>query len=76
MKYFKEKFGIEAKESLALMGGHTVGKFNTAFSHIDYSWVREMNSRRNELFTNEYYKVLSGQPALVKEPYCLGTWGM
>ena len=75
VKYFEDKFGIKAKESLALMGGHTLGKFNTFQSHIDYSWVRELKSRRNEIFNNEYYKVLSARPALVKDGYCLGTWG-
>ena len=75
VKYFDEKFKIKPKESLALMGAHTLGKFNTFQTHIDYSWVRELGSRRNELFNNEYYKVLAGKPALVKDGYCLGTWG-
>ena len=69
--YFKSNFGLGPRESLALMGVHTVGKFNPMTAHNDYAWVRS-RKERNELFNNEYYQMMSLKPSKVKS-YCTGT---
>ena len=70
--YFKDKFGLTPRESLALMGAHTVGQFSTFHTHLDYSWVRKESSRRTKIFNNEYYKTLALKPAHTKDKYCVG----
>ena len=71
--YFKQKFGLTPRESLALMGAHTVGKFNTFHTHLDYAWVRD---RKTKIFNNEYYKTLALRPAHISDHLrnktCLG----
>ena len=39
VKYFKDNFGMNPRETLALMGAHTIGKYSTFQTHIDYAWV-------------------------------------
>ena len=36
-RYFKENFNMTAKEGLALMGAHTLGRYSTFQTHIDYA---------------------------------------
>ena len=66
VKYFREKFNMAPYKALALMGAHTIGKFNPINSRLDYSWVRSHYSHRNDFFNNEYYKILALRPAKVK----------
>ena len=68
-KYFKDNFDMSPKESLALMGAHTTGKFSTFQTHIDYAWVRDLDSNRTKVFNNEYYKELAARPAHVKASF-------
>ena len=72
-KYFKDNFNMTAKEGLALMGAHTVGQYSTFQTHIDYAWVRTKNSKRTQVFNNEYFKTLVAKPAHVKDKHCVGT---
>ena len=72
-KYFQDNFDLKPKEALALMGAHTIGGYSTFQTHIDYAWVRDRNSRRNEVFNNEYFKSLVAKPAHVKDKHCVGT---
>ena len=71
VEYFQQKFNMKPYQALALMGAHTLGKFNPISSRLDYSWVRSHYSRRNSFFNNEYYKILALRPALIK-PECTG----
>ena len=74
--YFETNFGLSGKESLALMGAHTVGGYSTFQTHTDYAWIRKLGSRRNRAFNNEYYKMMAAElyPARVKDKfYCVGT---
>ena len=57
---------MSPRESLALMGAHTIGGFSTFATHIDYAWVRHLDSSRTKVFNNEYYKELAARPAHVK----------
>ena len=65
VNYFKDKFKMNGKQALALMGVHTVGRFNPLTSKNDYSWVRDF-SERPRLFNNEYFKNLALKPQKVK----------
>lgn len=72
-KYFGDNFGLSPRQGLALMGAHTIGQFSTFMEHIDYAWVRgQGDDARNELWNNEYYKTLVGNPSHVKDKYCVG----
>ena len=70
--YFLKNFGFTARESLALMGAHTIGKYSTFHTHIDYAWVRLRGSMRTKVLNNEYYKTLTAEPGHVKDGYCVG----
>ena len=70
-KYFKDNFDMSPRESLALMGAHTIGGFSTFATHIDYAWVRFLDSSRNKVFNNEYFKELAARPAHVKARFQL-----
>ena len=59
--YFETNFGLSGKESLALMGAHTVGGYSTFQTHTDYAWIRKLGSRRNRAFNNEYYKMMAAE---------------
>lgn len=72
-EYFKNQFGFSPREALALMGAHTVGKYSTFRTHIDYSWVRKRGSMRNKVFNNEYYRTLAAKPGHVKDNFCVGS---
>ena len=73
VQYFKDKFKLNPREALALMGAHTLGRYSTFQTHLDYAWVRDKESRRNEVLNNEYYKILAGRPGRVKDNFCVGT---
>ena len=52
-KFFKEDFGLTARETIALMGAHTFGHANEQISgFLHYPWVVMEESSLN----NEYYK--------------------
>ena len=72
-KFFKDNFDMNPREALALMGAHTIGRYSTFLTHIDYAWVRELESQRNQVFNNEYYKTLVSKKAHTKDKYCVGT---
>ena len=71
-EYFKENFDFTPRESLALMGAHTIGKFSTFHTHIDYAWVRARGGMRHRVLNNEYYKTLTAEQGHVKDGYCVG----
>ena len=55
--FFEEEFGLTAKESVALMGAHTLGHPNeqiSAFRH--YPWTFGFGKR---ILNNDYYKMLT-----------------
>jgi len=72
-QYFKDNFNLQPKEALALMGAHTIGRYSGFQTHIDYAWVRDKNSVRNEVLNIEYYQTLAARPNHCKDKYCVGT---
>ena len=69
--YFKKNFDFSPREALALMGAHTVGRFNGQFSRLDYAWVRN-TEKQSFVFNNKYYKIMATRPAKVKTT-CVGN---
>ena len=72
VEYFERDFKLGPREGLALLGVHTVGKFNPMTAHNDYAWVRDRGSRQ-ELFNNEYYQMMTLMPSRIKTRYCTGN---
>ena len=72
VNYFQSNFNLTAREGLALLGIHTVGKFNPMTAHNDYAWVRDRGNRP-DLFNNEYYQMMSLMPYRIKTGFCTGN---
>ena len=72
VNYFNKDFKLKPRQSLALLGIHTVGKFNPMTAHTDYAWVRDRGLRQ-ELFNNEYYQMMSLRPSRIKTGFCTGN---
>jgi hypothetical protein len=55
--FFENQFGLNARESIALMGAHTLGHANEQISGFrHYPWANEFLGE--ELLNNQYYKVM------------------
>ena len=50
--FFKSQFDFTAKESVAIMGSHTLGKMEITTSQFKYAWT----SRGGHMFNNAYYR--------------------
>ena len=50
--FFAKDFGFNGRETVAIMGSHTVGRFHTIFSLLPYVWT----TRGTQSFNNHYYK--------------------
>ena len=48
LSFFSNEFGLNASESVAILGAHTMGKFHGKVSNYDYTWT----SGETELFNN------------------------
>ena len=60
-EYFKKNFNLEPRESLALLGVHTVGQFNGISAHLNYGWTTAAGIKM-DLFNNEYFRNLGEYP--------------
>ena len=56
LKFFKQQFNLNARETTALMGAHTLGKLTQKNSFFKYFWSRGQHS----YLSNQYYKSLAG----------------
>ena len=72
-EYFEDKFNISGREGLALLGIHTVGRYNPQFTHWNYAWKNGMSEHRTALFNNEYFNTLSLKPTKLKDGICIGN---
>ena len=52
LDYFYEEFGFSGRESVAIMGAHTLGRMRPQHSLLKYVWT----VRAGNLFNNAYYK--------------------
>ena len=53
--YFKKVFRMGPRESLALLGIHTIGQFNGMSAHLNYGWTTAAGEKM-KLFNNEYFR--------------------
>ena len=52
LDFFAKDFGFNGRETVAIMGSHTIGKFHSMFSLIPYMWT----TRGIHMFNNHYYQ--------------------
>ena len=52
LDFFKSQFNFSGRESVAIMGAHTLGKMTSEHSLLKYSWT----SRGGHIFNNGYYR--------------------
>ena len=52
LDFFKDNFGFNGQETVAIMGAHTFGRLSVHTSLFRYVWT----SRGTQFFNNDYYK--------------------
>jgi len=62
-KFFEDVFGMDARETVAIMGAHSFGTFNSGASMFKYTWKRGTG----ELLSNEYYRLIALMPHYNKQ---------
>jgi len=58
VEFFRRDFGFTGRETVAIMGAHTLGRVHVIISMFRYTW----KARSNRLFNNGYYRNLVGKP--------------
>ena len=67
VEFFRDDFRFNGRETVAIFGAHTFGQPHITTSLFPYSWT----SRALNLFNNDYYKVITGQPRwFIDDPQC------
>ena len=67
VNFFRDYFGFTGRETVAIMGAHTFGKLHNHISIFKYEWT----SRGINLFNNDYYRGITGQPRwMIDDPGC------
>lgn len=61
--YFADDFGFSARETVAIMGAHSFGKFHADTSLFKYDWTRGTT----KLLNNEYYRIITLKKHLNKQ---------
>jgi len=54
--YMEDHFGFSGKETVAIMGAHTLGKFHQHLSGFQYTWTVDFQA-----FNNQYYRALAAR---------------
>lgn len=54
LEYFRQDFGFSGRETAAIMGAHTMGRFHWEFSLFSYVWV----IHGGMMFNNEYFRMM------------------
>jgi len=62
--FYKDNFDFSMRETVAIMGAHTIGQFNNIISGFSYSWTKETR----DILNNEYFRLISARPE-----YALGA---
>jgi len=57
IEFFKRYFNFTGRETVAILGGHTLGRLNVQHSLLPYVWT----SRGGQLFNNHYYKLITNK---------------
>ena len=57
IEFFKKDFNFDGRETAAIFGAHTLGRFTITNSLFPYIWT----SSGTHTFNNDYYKVITGK---------------
>ena len=52
LDFFRQEFGFSGRETVAIMGAHTLGRMHVRVSLLKYFWT----TRQSHMFNNAYYK--------------------
>jgi len=58
VRFMEQHFKFSAKETVAIMGAHTLGKFHQDQTGHKYVWTTDFQA-----FNNQYYRNLAGKPS-------------
>jgi len=64
VQWMKTNFGVNGKETVALMGAHTFGRKHRSHSMFPYPWT----NRNNMFFNNEYFRNMALKPEWFYDP--------
>ena len=57
VRFMETEFGFSARETVAIMGAHTLGRFHQKQSAHKYVWTTDFQA-----FNNQYFRNLAGRP--------------
>jgi len=57
LKFMKEVFGFNGRETIAMMGSHTIGRMHVAHTNFRYTWT----FRNEHLFNHQYFRNIVGK---------------
>eukprot|EP00931_Biecheleriopsis_adriatica_P017728 TRINITY_DN12603_c0_g2_i1.p1 TRINITY_DN12603_c0_g2~~TRINITY_DN12603_c0_g2_i1.p1 ORF type:complete len:980 (-),score=132.53 TRINITY_DN12603_c0_g2_i1:112-2691(-) len=57
LRFMEEHFGFSGKETVAIMGAHTLGKFHQRETGHKYLWTTDFQA-----FSNQYFRNIAGRP--------------
>jgi len=63
-KYFKGDFGFNGRESVAIMGAHTLGNFQIPLNGYFYTFT----SQQEDAFNNQYFRNIANKDEWFMEP--------
>jgi hypothetical protein len=67
-RYFKDNFDFSGRETVAIMGAHSVGDFHSHLALFRYTWMgRETGQAQALMLNNLYYRYMAMRPALAEE---------
>lgn len=58
VEFFKRDFGFSGRETVAIMGSHTMGRLHQGTTMLPYVWIKSGGQQ----FNNQYYRNLVGKP--------------
>jgi len=56
VRFMEDQFGFSGKETVAIMGAHTVGRFQQRITGHKYVWTSDFQA-----FNNQYYRNIAGK---------------
>ena len=74
--FFKDEFGFNASESVAILGAHSLGRCHLGNSGFEGRWIRGKNGNisQADILDNEYYKAMKGNWTQVRLSNGLYQW--
>jgi len=56
INFFNEEFGFSGRETVAIMGAHTLGEMNPTVSLLKYTWTTRAGNSFNNAYYNNFVK--------------------